>query len=259
MQEPLSHGVPLWDSNPSESATSQDARRHDHGPQLRVSNKACPPETGFQDHQSRGPADAPWCKPLAVAVSSGCEEQPPLLVRWPPAAPQGHRPADAAWGPRDASVPREASLVRETLQPVDRSCEEEEDLPSLAFLWASPRRLLPCTLSLSPVAASGLACPGGRGSRAAAQSQSLRRRGHSQASPAACHSRKCTLEGNPAHAVKTTCPGADLRVCGRPALGLVPSSQPHKRKCDPSDPGRWKKRHCSQYGAEGCVPPLAAP
>uniref|UniRef100_L7N1B9 Nuclear Testis protein N-terminal domain-containing protein n=1 Tax=Myotis lucifugus TaxID=59463 RepID=L7N1B9_MYOLU len=36
VQAPPSHGVPLWDSSPSECATSQDAQRHDRGPQLGV-------------------------------------------------------------------------------------------------------------------------------------------------------------------------------------------------------------------------------
>ncbi|XP_054583593.1 NUT family member 2G-like [Eptesicus fuscus] len=261
VQAPPSHGAPLWDSSPSESASSPEARRHEYGPQLEVIDTACPPETGFQDRQRRGPAHAPRSRPPAAAVSSGREEPPPLRARCPPAAPQGHGPADCARGPRGACVPREASLVREPLGPADRPREAEEDLASLAFLWASPGRLLPCALSLSPVPASGLARPGGRGPRGAAQSGSLQRRGLSHAPPATGQSGKRALGGDPAHAEKTPGPGAELGVWGRPALapGLVPSSQPHKRKGDPSDPGSWRKRHCSQYGAEGCVPHCQRP
>ncbi|XP_059514706.1 NUT family member 2G-like [Myotis daubentonii] len=250
VQAPPSHGALLWGSSPSESVTSQDAQRRDRGPQLGVSDKACPPETDFKDQQRRGPAGAHRPRPQAFAVSAGRQEHPPLRARCPPSAPQGPGPADCALGPGEARVPREAPPVGETRGPADRPREEEEDLRSLAFLWASPGRLLPCALSLSPVPASGLACPGGRGPRGAAQSQSLQRRGLSRAAPAASKSQK-----------KTPRPGADLGVCGRPALalGLVPSSQPRKRKCDPSDPGSGRKRHRSQDGAEGCAPHCQRP
>ncbi|XP_070257096.1 NUT family member 2G-like [Myotis yumanensis] len=261
VQAPPSHGAPLWDSSPSESETCQDAQRRDRGPQLGVSDKACPPETDFKDQQRRGPAGAHRPRPQAFAASAGCQEHPQLRARCPPSAPQGHGPADCALGPREACIPREASPVRETRGPSDRPREEDEDLCSLAFLWASPGRLLPCALSLSPVPASGLACPGGRGPRGAAQSQSLQRRGLSRAAPAASKSQKRALGGGPVHAEKTPRPGADLGVCGGPALarGLVPSSQPRKRKCDPSDPGSGRKRHCSQDGAEGCAPHCQGP
>uniref|UniRef100_G1PZI5 Nuclear Testis protein N-terminal domain-containing protein n=1 Tax=Myotis lucifugus TaxID=59463 RepID=G1PZI5_MYOLU len=248
VQAPPSHGAPLWDSSPSESATSQDVQRRDRGPQLGVSDKACPPETDFKDQQRRGPAGAHRPRPQAFAVSAGRQEHPPLRARCPPSAPQGHGPADCALDPREACVPREASPVRETRGPADRPRVEDEDLCSLAFLWASPSRLLPCALSLSPVPALGLARPGGRGPRGAAQTQSLQRQRRGRAAPAASKSQKRALGGGPVHAEKTPRPGADLGVCGRPALalGLVPSSQPRKRKCDPSDPGSGRKRHCSQ-------------
>ncbi|XP_045430988.1 NUT family member 2G-like [Pipistrellus kuhlii] len=223
MQAPSSHGAPLCDSRPSESETGQDAQRCDHGPQLGVSDKACPPETDFQDHQ----------RPQAVAVSSGPEEHPPFQAQCPPPPPQGHAPAYSARAPRAACVPREASLVRETLGP-DRFSEDEEDLPSLAFLLGSPNSLLPCGLSLSPVSGSGLACPGGRGPRGAAQSQFFQTLGLSRASSAASKSRKRALGGGPTHAEKTLCTAANLGVCGRPtlALELVCSSKPQKKKCD---------------------------
>ncbi|KAK1334633.1 hypothetical protein QTO34_005640 [Cnephaeus nilssonii] len=199
--------------------------------------------------------------PRLLLSLRGMRSTPPLRARCPPAAPRGHGPADCARGPRGACVPGEASLAREPLGPADRPRGDEEDLASLAFLWASPGRLLPCALSLSPVPASGLARPGGRGPRGAAQSRSLQRGGLSRAPPAAGQSGKRALGGGPAHAEKTPRPGAELGVWGRPALapGLVPSSQPHKRKCDPSDPGSWRKRHCSQYGAEGGAPHCQRP
>ncbi|KAK1334668.1 hypothetical protein QTO34_005676 [Cnephaeus nilssonii] len=150
-------------------------------------------------------------------------------------APLSHGPhlLTLHWDPGMPVFPEKASLVRETLG-TDRFSEDEEDLPSLAFLLGSPNSLLPCGLSLSPVPASGLACPGGRGPRGAAQSQFFQTLGLSRASPAASKSRKRALGGSPTHAEKTPHTGADLGVCGRPALALelVCSSQPHKKKCD---------------------------
>ncbi|XP_005883162.1 PREDICTED: NUT family member 2G [Myotis brandtii] len=242
VQAPPSHGAPLLNASSSESEIGQDAQRCDRGPQLGVSDKACPPETDFKDQQRRGPAGAHRPRPQASAVSTGHQEHPPFCARCPPSAPQGHGPADCALGSREACVPREASLVRETLEP-DRSSEDEEDLPSLAFLLGSPNSLLPCGLSLSPVPASGLACPGGRGPRGAAQSQFFQTLGLTRASPAASKSRKRALAGGPAHAEKTPRPGANLGVCGRPvlALELVCASQPQKKKCDLAVTGRSNK------------------
>ena len=199
VQAPLSHGAPQLDSSPSESVASQDAQRCDHDPQLGLSDKASPPETDFKDCQSHGLADAHLSKPKAFAVFSGRQECPPLWAQCPLFASQGPRCTYSVLGPRAASIPRETPPVRETRGPVGRSSENEEDLPSLSFLWASPNGLLPPALSLDPVSASGLACPGGQGPRGAAQSQH------------------------------------------------------QKRKCDQSATGSWRKRHCSQYGAVGCL------
>ena len=182
-QVPPSHGAPQLDSSPLQPAASQDAQRCAHGPQLGVSGKAFPPETDFKSRQKQGRGDAHVTKPIAFAVSSGHQQCPPLRAHsgepsplcFSP-APQGHRHAYSRLGPKDASTPRETSLLRETLRPVGRSSDNEEDFPSLAFLMGSPKNLLPCTLSLSPVSASGLGCSGGLGRRPAAQSQPQKRK-----------------------------------------------------------------------------------
>ncbi|XP_016077500.1 PREDICTED: NUT family member 2G-like, partial [Miniopterus natalensis] len=70
-QAPPSHGAPLLDPSPSESAAGQDAQRRDHGPQLGISDKACPPDTDFKDRQSHCRAEAHLSRPKAFAVSSG--------------------------------------------------------------------------------------------------------------------------------------------------------------------------------------------
>ncbi|XP_036890687.1 NUT family member 2G-like [Sturnira hondurensis] len=245
VQLPPSHHAPVLDSGPSESVVDQDAQRCDHSPQLGVSDKTCPPETNFKDHQRHGQREAHLSRPKAFAVSSEHQEYPPLQAH--PSPPQDHGCTYSGLGPRNASIPREASPVRDTHRPMDRSRENEEDLPSLAFLWTSPESLLPSGLSLSPVPASGLACPGGWGPRGSAQSQFFQTLGLSRVSPAASKSGNA-LGGGPAHAEKIPVPGSNLSVSGKPvlALGMVCSSQPQKRKCDQSVTERSSKQHFSE-------------
>ncbi|KAM5329741.1 NUT family member 2G-like [Glossophaga mutica] len=240
VQLPTSHRAPLLDSGLSESVVGQDAQRCDQSPQLGVSDKACPPETDFKDHQRHGRANPHLSRLKDFAVSSGHQEYSPLQA--PHSPPQGH-----GLGPWDASIPRKASPVRESHRPVDRSRENEEDLPSLAFLWASPESLLPSGLSLSPVPASGIACPGGWGPRGSAQSQFFQTLGLSRVAPAASKSGNA-LGGGPAHAEKTPIPGSNLSFSGKPVLVLemVCSSQPQKRKGDQSTTERSSKRHYSE-------------
>nr|XP_025747546.1 NUT family member 2G-like [Callorhinus ursinus] len=160
----------------------------------------------------------------------------------------GQRCPSARPGPRDAPVLREAPPARDTRGPVDGSSEDEEELPSLAFLLASQHSLLPWGLSLSPAPASGLPSPGGRGLWGAPRAPSPQRIGLSPATPPATKSRKRALCGGPAPAGKTPLTGANLRGSARPAsaMGLVHPSQPAKRRCDSFVTGRRKKRHCSQ-------------
>ncbi|XP_024603501.1 NUT family member 2G-like [Neophocaena asiaeorientalis asiaeorientalis] len=162
----------------------------------------------------------------------------------------GQRRAGPLLGPRDASVLREASPVREARGPRDGSSDDAEELPSLAFLFGSLQSLLPGWVSQSPAHASGLASPGGWGARSAPHAPSPHRRGLSPAPPAAPKSRKRALCGHPAAAEKLPIAGAGLGVSGRPGLALGPAhpSQPRKRKCDPcvtEKSKKWKK-HCSQ-------------
>ncbi|XP_036982916.2 NUT family member 2G-like [Artibeus jamaicensis] len=244
VQLPPSHHAPLLDSGPSESVVGQDAQRCDR-PQLGVSDKACPPETNFKDHQRHGQTEAHLSRPKAFAVSSGHQEYPALQAH--PSPPQGHGHTYSGLGPRDAFIPREASPVRDTHRPMDRSRENEEDLPSLAFLWTSPESLLPSGLSLSPVPSSGLACPGGWGPRGPAQSQFFQTLGLSRVPPAASKSGNALGE-DPAHAKKIPIPGSNLSVSGKPVLALemVCSSQPQKRKHGQSVTERSSKRHYTE-------------
>nr|XP_014591075.1 NUT family member 2F [Equus caballus] len=246
VQRPPSHSAPPLDSSPSESEAGPDA--HDHDPQLGVSDQAYPPETDCEDAQRPGQADTDLPRPQALALSPGRQESPPLGAARPPSPPQAPRLTSPTLGSRDAPVLREASPARETHRPADGSSEDEDDLPSLAFLLASQHSLLPWRLSQSPAPASGLLCPGGQGAQGAPQAPSPQSTGLSPAPPAAAESWKRPVCAGPAPAEKMPLPGAKLRVPGRSALalGLVRPSQPQKRRCDPCVTGRRRKRHCSQ-------------
>lgn len=215
---------------------------------LGVGDKACPPETDGQDLQRHGRAHTHLSRPRAFALSPGRQASPAPRAGRPPSAPQGQRCTSPLLGPRDAPILREARPARDTRGPVDGSSEDEEELPSLAFLLASQHSLLPWGLPQSPTPASGLPSPGGRGPRGAPRAPSPQRIGLSPATPPATKSRKRALCGGSAPAGKAPLPGAPLRGSRRPALamGLVHPSQPAKRRCDSFVTGRRRKRHCSQ-------------
>lgn len=244
-QPPQSHRELRLDSPPSVYEASEDARSHDYGPQLGVSDIACPPEVDVKDPQRHCRADAHLSRPKVFDVSSGCQEPLPLRPQWPPSPPEGPRHTASRQGPRDASIPGETCPVRETHRPADWCGVEEEVLPSLSFLLDSQNSLLPWRFPESPVSASGLVFPGGREDRRAPQSLSYQRLGLSRVDPSAAKSRKRALDGDPAPAEKTPRLGTDLRVSGRPALALGPvlSSQPQKRKWDPFIMGKRRKLH----------------
>ncbi|KAM9083688.1 NUT family member 2G-like [Megaptera novaeangliae] len=238
-----SHSAPGMGSSPSESHAAQDAQRHDQDRHLGVSDEACPPEVDFEALHRPIRTDTGPFGPKVFVPSRGRQEVSPFRAGRP-SPPQGQRRTGPLLGPRDASVLREASPVPEARGPRDASSEDEEELPSLAFLLASPQSLLPCRLSQTPAPASGLASPGGWGAQSAPQAPSPQRRGPSPAPPAAPKSRKRALCGRPAAAEKLPIPGAGHGVSARPALalGLARTSQPRKRKRDPFVTGKRRKR-----------------
>ncbi|KAJ8777883.1 hypothetical protein J1605_014081 [Eschrichtius robustus] len=245
-----SHSAPGMGSSPSESHAGQGAQRHDQDRHRGVSDEACPPEIDVEALHRPIRTDT---GPFVLRVFGPCrgrQEVSPFRAGRP-SPPQGQRRTGPLLGPRDASVLREASPVREARGPRDASSEDEEALPSLASLLASPQSLPPCGLSQSPAPASGLASPGGWGAQSAPQAPSPQRRGLSPAPPAAPKSRKRALCGRPAAAEKLPIPGAGHGVSARPALalGLARPSQPRKRKRDPFVTGKRRKKkrkHCSQ-------------
>uniref|UniRef100_A0A8C9AUR7 Nuclear Testis protein N-terminal domain-containing protein n=1 Tax=Phocoena sinus TaxID=42100 RepID=A0A8C9AUR7_PHOSS len=227
-----SPSAPGMGPSPSESDAGQGAQRHDQDPHLGVSDEACPPEIDSEAPRRLIQRDTGLCRPKAFVSSQGRQEVSP-------SSPQGQRHAGPLRGPRDASMFREASPVR----------EDEEELPSLAFLFGS--------LLGAPESCPCLSAP---------HAPSPQRRGLSPAPPAAPKSRKRALFGHPAAAEKLPIPGAGLRVSGRPALALGPAlpSQPRKRKRDPCVTEKSKKRRRStaasreQLGRPSRVAPRGA-
>ncbi|XP_059782386.1 NUT family member 2G-like [Balaenoptera ricei] len=245
-----SHSAPGMGSSPSESHAGQGAQRHDQDRHRGVSDEACPPEIDVEAlHRPIRTDTGPFVLRVFVPCRGRQEVSPFRAGR--PSPPQGQMRTGPLLGPRDASVLREASPVPEARGPRDASSENEEALPSLASLLASPQSLPPCGLSQSPAPASGLASPGGWGAQSAPQAPSPQRRGPSPAPPAAPKSRKRALCGRPAAAEKLSIPGAGHGVSARPALalGLARPSQPRKRKRDTFVTGKRRKKkrkHCSQ-------------
>ncbi|XP_069328186.1 NUT family member 2G-like [Eulemur rufifrons] len=227
-----SRGAPRLDSSPSKSAAGRGADSDGCGPRLGVGAETCPPQMASRAPQGLGRVQADLPRPKAPAHLSGHPESPRLRAARPASPPQGQRPSSPGLGTRDALGLPGASPVGETLGPGDGSREDEEELPSLAFLLCSQYRLLPWRLSQSPVPA---------------QPPSAQRRGLSPAAPTVAKSKKQTLSGGPSSAEETAHPGPQLGVSeGQPlALGPGRSSQPQKRRGYPFVSGTRKKRHRS--------------
>ncbi|XP_047686368.1 NUT family member 2G-like [Prionailurus viverrinus] len=211
-----------------------------------VSREACPAESECQDLRRHSPAHAHPCRPRAFAASPGQQELPALRAGGLSSPPQGPGRTPPRPDPRDAPLFREAPPAREPGRPADGSSEDEEELPSLAFLLSSRHSLLPWGLSQSPAPAPGLPSPGGRRPRGAPQAPAAQRIGRSPAAPPAAKSRKRALCAGLAAAGKTPLPGASLRGSVRAlAVGLLRPSLPPKRRCGSFVPGRRRKQHCS--------------
>ncbi|XP_047556522.1 NUT family member 2G-like [Lutra lutra] len=146
------------------AARSGPTPEHETGPGkgLGVSDKACPADTDGQDLQRHGRAQTHLSGPRAFALSPGRQESPAPRAGRVPSPPQGQRCAYPGLGPRDAPVLREAPPARDTRGLADGSSEDEEELPSLAFLLASQHSLLPWGLSQSPAPASVIPSPGAK-------------------------------------------------------------------------------------------------
>nr|XP_036857946.1 LOW QUALITY PROTEIN: NUT family member 2D-like [Manis javanica] len=226
VQAPPSHGTPRLDPRPSVSEAGQDPQSHGHGSQLGVSDQACPPEADCGQHQAHSLADAGVPRPKAFAASPGHQEPPPLKAAWWPPAPQARCRTSPSLGSRLATAPGEICFARETLGPMGRPSEDEEEVPSLAFLLSSQHTLPSRGLPQSPAPGSDLLHPG------VPQALSPQKPGLSPAGPPAGKASSRAPCAGQAPAERTPLPGASLGVAEVPALalGLGHPSQPQKRR-----------------------------
>ncbi|XP_047621903.1 NUT family member 2G-like [Phacochoerus africanus] len=203
------------------------------------------PHLDSRPSESTGPTRCP--EERARPTARG-HQQPPQAGTAQPFPRQGTKRSGPPSGPRASKVLREASPLSGAPGLGHGFSEDEEELPSLAFLLGLHHSLLPWGLPQSPVPASGLVCTAGQRAQQAPQAPFPQRMGLSSGPLQAAKSRKRAWCGGLAAAEDLARPRADLRGSGRHtlALGLVDPSQPNRSTCDPGVTGRRRKRHCSQ-------------
>ncbi|XP_017383988.2 NUT family member 2G-like [Cebus imitator] len=243
-----SHGTAHLDSISFKSAVCQGAERDVPGPQQGVSMETCPPQTAARDPQGRGRARTGMARSKNPVVLLERLDSRRLRAARTYSPPQEHRPTYPGVGTKDTWVLPGASPVKESPSLSKGSSEEEREIPGMVTVVGTNYRLRPWKLSQSPVPASGLLSPEGRGPQGALQSQSAKRRGLSPAPTPATKSKKRALFGGPSPAEQTPHLGPGLRVSGAQSLawGLGGPSQSQKRKGDPLLSKRKKKQHRSQ-------------
>ncbi|KAM9642276.1 LOW QUALITY PROTEIN: NUT family member 2F [Trichechus inunguis] len=177
VEAPPTYGVPPMESLCTESGTSEDAGSTDnHGLQLGISEK--------MSTKSLNVYDLSKSKDLAVFTRSPKSQKPTSELSTSPE----HGPSRTfpRLGTREDLMFLETSPISETPGKEGSSEEEEEELPSLAFLLAPQESLLPWSLSKNPLPASGILHHGVRGTWQASQplspeTMSLRKPGHKAA------------------------------------------------------------------------------
>ncbi|XP_032352800.1 NUT family member 2G-like [Camelus ferus] len=251
VQAPTTHRAPQLDSSPRQSDVTQDAQRHDEGPQLGVSEEDSPPEMESEELPRCNGTESGLNTSKHWILSPDHEGFPLSEAGQPLSPPQGQRHTPPSLGPTDTSNLRETSPLREDAGPgpEDGSSEEKEEVPSLDFILATQYCLMPWGGKSHSSAPGPLRflCPGVRG---APQAPSPHRISLSSAPAPAAESRKRDLCGGQGSDDKLPQPTPDLSISGRPALSpeLVRPSQPNKRRCDPFVAGsvrRRRKRHCN--------------
>ena len=241
------HRAPHLDSRPSESVAQHDAQRNEQGPQPGVRDETCTPQMDFHGHLRHPQTDRGLFRHKGSVPSPGYQE-PPQAGTAQPFPRQGTKRSGPPSGPRASKVLREASPLSGAPGLGHGFSENEEELPSLAFLLGLHHSLLPWGLPQSPVPASGLFCTAGQRAQQASQAPVPQRMGLSSGPLEAAKCRKRAQCGGLAAAEDLARPRADLRGSGRHtlALGLVDPSQPKRSRCDPCVTRRRRKWHCSQ-------------
>ncbi|XP_054980380.1 NUT family member 2G-like [Sorex araneus] len=234
------HQVTPEDSSPAESAAGHRTPTPTWGHWPGSSAESCPSETDC-GHASR-PARAQdrAMAPEGSVTSLGFLESPPQQAGL--AVCPGHNaPTLDSRAPRMLGV---APPGRRLPRAAESSSEEEEELPSLAFLLASHHSLLPWGFPESPGPDTGPRCPRAWG---ASRPPSTHRRAFKPAATDAASSRKRPLCGGqgPGTAEKTPFSGGHPRVSGGSALtvDVVGPSMPPKRRFQPACTQRRRTGH----------------
>uniref|UniRef100_A0A5F4W6L3 Nuclear Testis protein N-terminal domain-containing protein n=1 Tax=Callithrix jacchus TaxID=9483 RepID=A0A5F4W6L3_CALJA len=251
-----SHGTTQLDSISSKSAAGRGAERDVPGPQQGVSMKTCPPQTAARDPQGQGRVCIGVAKNPVVLLER--LDSGRLRAALPDSPPQDQRPTCPGVGTQDTWGLPGASPVKESRRLCKRSSGEERQIPGMVSVVGTHYRLRPWKLSQSPVPASGLLSPEGRGPQGALQSRRAKRRGLSPATAPApapvpvptptTTSKKRALCRGLSPAVQTPHLRPGLRVSGAqsPAWGPGNPSQSPKRKGDLLLSKKKKKQHRSQ-------------
>ncbi|KAL0627033.1 NUT family member 2F [Plecturocebus cupreus] len=246
MRAAPSDDIARLDSISSKSAVGQGAEGEVPDPQHGVSMESCPPQMAAWDPQGRARACSGMAKtknPIVVLERLNFHG---VRAAQPDSPPQDHRPTCPGMGTKDTWGLPGASPVKESGRLSNGSSQEEREIPSIIYVVGTNHRLRPWKLSQSPVPASDLLSPEGRGPQGALWSQPVKKRGLSPA-PAPATKKRARL-GSPSPAQQTPHLGPGLRVSGAQSLawGLGGPSHSPKRKGDPLLYKREKKQHRSQ-------------
>ncbi|KAL0627039.1 NUT family member 2F [Plecturocebus cupreus] len=246
MRAAPSDDIARLDSISSKSAVGQGAEGEVPDPQQGVSMESCPPQMAARDPQGQARACSGMAKtknPIVVLERLNFHG---VRAAQPDSPPQDHRPTCPGMGTKDTWGLPGASPVKESGRLSNGSSQEEREIPSIIYVVGTNHRLRPWKLSQSPVPASDLLSPEGRGPQGALWSQPVKKRGLSPA-PTPATKKRARL-GSPSPAQQTPHLGPGLRVSGAQSLawGLGDPSHSPKRKGDPLLYKREKKQHRSQ-------------
>ena len=122
-------------------------------------------------------------------------QEPPQAGTAQPFPRQGTKRSGPPSGPRASKVLREASPLSGALGLGHGLSEDEEELPSLAFLLGLHHSLLPWGLPQSPVPASGLVCTVGQRAQPVSQAPFPQKMGLSSGPLESAMSRKWAQNG----------------------------------------------------------------
>ncbi|KAK2081725.1 hypothetical protein P7K49_041024, partial [Saguinus oedipus] len=188
-------------------------------------------EMASRDPQGRGRVCTGMARSINPVVLLERLDSRWLSAARPDSPPQDQRPTCPDVGTQDTWGLPGASPVKESRR-LSKGSSEEREIPGMVSVVGTDYRLRPWKLSQSPVPASGLLSPEGRGPQGALQSQSAKRRGLSPAPAPTTKSKKRALSRGPSPAVQTPHLRPGLRVSGAQSLawGLGNPSQSRKRK-----------------------------